>query len=124
MPKPTNLTAHLGPRESLVSNLGQLSLTGVSGAAWSLTSEQLNLNLVTLAAGDAIDTHLSPEVDVALIVVSGEGSITIDNDTQAICVDSVVLIARHASRRIAAHTAMRFYTVHIRRAGLTIGSPG
>ena len=112
----------VGEREGLVKDLGALSLLGPSGAVWGLDSAQLNANLVTLRADETMPEHRNDEVDVLLIVRSGDGCLTIDGVSHEIGTDSIALIPQGTSRSIATDSGLTYVTVHARRAGLGISA--
>ena len=50
-----------------------------NGVRWSLEAgEDLNINLVHLEPGSGVDTHTNHEVDVVVIVLDGNGRLSID----------------------------------------------
>ena len=46
-----------------------------SGALWRLDGEDLQANLVCLGVGDRIQPHQNDEVDVVVVVISGQGEL-------------------------------------------------
>lgn len=94
------------------------------GVHWTLEPpSQLNVNLVRLEPGDGIDGHRNDEVDVAVIVVSGEGQLVVDGGTHALRANTVAHVPRGANRGLTAEPngpGLSYFTVHTRRSGPTI----
>jgi quercetin dioxygenase-like cupin family protein len=63
-----------------------------NGPLWSIASGQLNAKLLRLSHGQAIPAHVTSAVDVLLVVLAGQGSITIDADTYTLIPGYVVVI--------------------------------
>lgn len=109
------------PGEFLVANLADMDLRGPSGAVWGLDSPQLNANLVTVRPGDTLPEHRNDDVDVLMIVTSGSGTLTIDDEPQQLGTDTIALLPCGTRRSIHADTALIYVTVHARRKGLDVG---
>jgi quercetin dioxygenase-like cupin family protein len=89
------------------------------GPIWSYTSEQLNLNLLRFHQGDGIPRHCNSELDVAILVITGEGLIVIDGAEVRVAPGSALVIPRGAERSITALSSeFAYLTCHQRRAGL------
>jgi len=103
-------------------DLAGLSESGRSGAIWSLRhGGDLDANVVWLRPDDTIDEHVNDDVDVLLVVWSGEGELTSDGRSVALRPGVVVQIERGARRRVVAGTdGVTYLSVHRRRDGLTI----
>jgi quercetin dioxygenase-like cupin family protein len=97
---------------------------GGDGVQWTLeAASDLNANVVDLAPGHAIDEHVNDEVDVVVVVLSGEGSATVDGEAHPLAAHVVAHLPKGSRRRIdAAATGLRYVTVHRRRGPLSIGS--
>lgn len=94
------------------------------GPIWHATSEQLNLNLLRFRRGDGIPPHRNGELDVAIIVIAGEGLITIDGERQRLSPGSVVVIPRGAERALEAVSEQFAYlSCHQRRGALQPSMP-
>lgn len=106
-----------------VTDVTAVPTSGGSGVIWTLTEgRDLNVNLVRLQPGDAIDAHRNDEVDVLLHVRSGAGHLVVDGHTHPLRVDHLVLVERGATRSIhAGGDGLTYLTVHRRRGPLTIG---
>ena len=91
---------------------------GGSGAVWSATSDDLNVNLVRWESGGVAE-HANAEVDVLLIGVSGAGVVTVDGVEHALGPATLCLVPKGARRSIHATTApFAYLTCHRRRGGL------
>ncbi len=94
------------------------------GPAWTLQSEDLNVNLLVFNAGEGVDEHRNGEVDVLLAGVSGEGSVFVDGVVHSIGSGQLLLISKGALRSTrAVSERFSYLTCHRRRSGLqpTIG---
>lgn len=97
----------------------QASEAARSGAVWSLTSADLNVNLVRFAAGEGVEPHVNDEVDVLGIVVAGEGALVLEGREEPLRNGVAFFIPKGARRAIRATTAELVYiTCHRRRAAL------
>ncbi|MEV5508124.1 cupin domain-containing protein [Streptomyces orinoci] len=96
---------------------------GPSGVVWKLTEpgRQLDANLVRLAPGEKIGTHMEPDLDVLVHVVSGEGVMGTSDGPQQLSEGAVLWLPHGSSRDIAAgHQGLAYLTVHRRRPGMQI----
>ncbi|MGG2461205.1 cupin domain-containing protein [Streptomyces sp. RGM 3693] len=124
-PGGTDATADLVPR--LLCDARELVAVdpAPAGALWRLaeSGRQLDANLVRLPPEGRIDTHVEPDLDVILYVVSGDGVVDTTQDRQSLTEGSVVWLP-HGSRRslTAGRTGLAYLTVHRRRPGLQIKS--
>ncbi|PJN38808.1 hypothetical protein CG747_21435 [Streptomyces sp. CB02959] len=94
-----------------------------TGALWRLaeSGRQLDANLVRLPPEGRIDTHVEPELDVILYVVSGDGVVDTARDRQPLTEGSVVWLPRGSRRSLTAgRDGLAYLTVHRRRPGLQI----
>jgi mannose-6-phosphate isomerase-like protein (cupin superfamily) len=105
----------------LVVDLGSARL-GSGGAIWSLPhGGDLDANLVRLAPGADIGSHVNGEVDVLLFVQSGTGVLTIDESDRLLGTDHLALIAKGSQRSIVAgDSGLTYLSVHRRRGPLGI----
>lgn len=110
------------PSEPTVVHLDQLDLTGPSGAIWSLPhGGDLDANLVKLAAGAEMPAHANPEVDVLVLVMSGDGALTVDGDTHQLSTGACALVPKGSTRSLAAGPhGLAYLTVHRSRTGLGV----
>jgi quercetin dioxygenase-like cupin family protein len=100
------------------------------GAIWSISSEQLNINLVRFAAGHGVDEHRNDEVDVLGVVVTGEATLSLPAGEQRLHPGVVFYLPRGTTRAIrATHQPFAYISCHQRRPGLwptsrrEVGSP-
>jgi quercetin dioxygenase-like cupin family protein len=94
-----------------------------SGARWTLAEpgRQLDANLIHLPAGQRVDTHTEPDLDVILIVVAGGGTVGAPDGDKALAEGNVVWLPRGSTRNVSAgNNGLSYLTVHRRRAGLQI----
>ena len=116
------------PGEALIVDLADLSdgdRRDGDGAIWSIPhGGDLDANLVRLAAGSSIGEHRNDEVDVLLVMRSGDGRVSINGAAGAIGSSHVVLIPRGAIRSVAAGPeGMTYLSIHRRRGGISIQQP-
>ena len=104
----------------------RLDLDGPSGAVWSLPrGGDLDANVVVLRPDDAVGEHVNDEVDVVLVVVSGDGRIAVDAEMRHVRAGHLVHAPRGSVRSIRAtgNGPLVYVTVHRARRGLGIGRP-
>lgn len=109
---------------TVVADLTQAPMSGPSGVVWGHEGDGLNANLVKLDAGDSIDEHRNDEVEVLLIITSGEGTAIVDGVTIELRPDTVVSIPVGATRSLHATTRLTYLSVHPRRGKLGIARRG
>jgi quercetin dioxygenase-like cupin family protein len=96
-----------------------------AGAMWRLTEpgRQLDANLVHVPAESHIDSHVEPDLDVLLLVVSGSGTLGTAKGPQPLFEGSLTWLPRGSSRSVTAgQDGLSYLTVHSRRPGLQIRS--
>jgi quercetin dioxygenase-like cupin family protein len=94
-----------------------------TGARWALAEpgRQLDANLIHLPAGQRVDTHTEPDLDVILIVIAGGGSVGTPDGKQALAGGNVVWLPHGSTRNITAgDNGLSYLTIHRRRPGLQI----
>ena len=107
------------PPENLIDIAAALRQAGTDGPIWSVNSEQLNVNLLRLPAGDGIAAHVNREVDVVLVIFEGSGELTVDDAAYALHPGRTVVVPRGALRAMRCTAGPLVYlTCHRRRAGL------
>ncbi|MEV0981699.1 MULTISPECIES: AraC family ligand binding domain-containing protein [unclassified Streptomyces] len=97
------------------------------GVTWKLAEagRQLDANVVHLPPGRSVDTHAEPDLDVLLLVVAGEGTVSSGGAEQHVGEGTLVWLPRGSSRSLAAGSGgLHYLTVHQRRPGLQIGRRG
>lgn len=119
--------AHLFADESSPGSATQLApllaaAHEADGVQWSLDdSTDLNVNLVRLGADGTIARHINAEVDVAVIVLAGGGTLHCDAAAHELAPLVVVNIPKGAERAVhAGPDGLAYLTVHRRRGGLGI----
>lgn len=114
---------HAGEAPAGVAHVDIAALSGAGrGALWSLLHDgDLDANLVQLPAGDEIASHMNNEVDVFVVVMSGNGVLVADGHTYPLRTGVAALVPQGAARTIRAGSqSLRYFTVHRRRAPLAI----
>jgi quercetin dioxygenase-like cupin family protein len=94
-----------------------------SGARWTLaeSGRQLDANLIHLPAGQRVDTHTEPDLDVILMVIAGDGSVGTPDGEQALADGNIVWLPHGSTRNLTAgNNGLSYLTVHRRRPGLQI----
>ena len=93
-----------------------------NGVRWSLEAgEDLNMNLVHLEPGSGVDMHTNHEVDVVVIVLDGNGQVSINTIDHELAPHVLALAPRRSQRSISAGPAgLTYLTVHRRRGPLQI----
>jgi len=92
------------------------------GPVWGIASDDLNATLLSWPPGTALPEHVNDELDVLVVVVSGNGTCTVDGRPEALGASSVRLIPKGARRAIAAGPdGLRYLSIHRRRGPLQIG---
>jgi uncharacterized protein (DUF2249 family)/quercetin dioxygenase-like cupin family protein len=89
-----------------------------AGAIWRLqpNPRDLDANIIQLPAGEGIDAHPGPELDVLLVVLDGSGTLTTERGVVDLRAGAIVWLPRHAHRQFAAGPeGLRYLTVHQRR---------
>ncbi len=105
-------SAWISPRQIAAS-------ANTNGAVWSLTSSDLNLNVVVISADAPIQRHLNREVDVVVVAVDGQGIVTVDEDEFRLQPQQVLVVPKGSWRSIRADgRSFAYMTIHRRRAGL------
>lgn len=89
------------------------------GAVWSLTSADLNLNVVVITDDSPIPRHLNREVDVVVVAVEGQGVVLVDEEEFSLEPPQVLVIPKGSWRSIQpAGVSFAYMTIHRRRPGL------
>lgn len=109
--------------ESKLEESGNLAAIAASfagsGPAWTLASEDLNVNLIVLRHGASVPEHVNDALDVLLVGVEGDGAVSIDDRVFAFGAGRAILVPKGARRSVRA-TGLRlaYLTCHRRRGGL------
>ena len=99
-----------------------------AGAIWNLEPQKRDLdsNLIWLPAGDSIQEHAGPDLDVLVHVVGGSGTLNTELDDVELRPGKLVLLPRGSRRGfVAGGDGPTYLTVHQRRQSLplNIGTP-
>lgn len=90
-----------------------------SGPQLGHESEDLNLTLLLWKAGEGVAPHVNDEVDVVLIVIDGEGEVTVGAEVFALSIGQALLIPKGCERAIRClGERFSYLSVHRRRRGL------
>ena len=105
------------PQTPTVVDLSDALAESGDGVHWTLEhGRDLNVNLVRLDPGRSVDDHVNRDVDVAVIVLAGRGTIHIDGAPSPLRPHVVAHILRGSARRIdAGPDGLGYLTVHRRR---------
>lgn len=105
------------PLTPTVVDLSDALVETGDGVHWTLQhGSDLNVNLVRLDPGRSVDDHVNRDVDVAVIVLAGRGTIHIDGASSPLRPHVVAHIPRGSARRIdAGPDGLGYLTVHRRR---------
>jgi quercetin dioxygenase-like cupin family protein len=85
----------------------------------SLASDDLNVNMLRFTGEEGIEEHVNPEVDVLLVVLDGEGSVTVDGFGALLAAGQAVIIPKGTVRSIrCAGASFAYLTCHGQRRGM------
>ena len=91
------------------------------GPAWGTATEELNATLLVWRPGEGQPEHVNDGRDVAIIVVDGSGSLSVNGLAHDLRAGVLAIVPRGATRSIVAGAdGLRCVTVHRRRGGLGI----
>lgn len=100
------------------------ALASGPGPIWTQQTDDLNVNVIAFEAGQGIGEHVNGEVDVLIVVVTGQGTVTVDGRDHALTGGRALIIPKGARRAIRSSDERFVYlSCHRRRAGLMPG-PG
>jgi len=89
------------------------------GPIWSHRGGQLDVNILYFEAGQGVELHTNPSLDVWVIVISGAGEATIDNGVYSLAPGTCLYIPAGASRSIRSVTTSLVYaSCHQKRPAL------
>lgn len=94
-----------------------------SGVLWKVEARERDLdsNVIALAAGDTIDTHRGPDLDVMIHVLTGSGSLITECGTVELHPGALLWLPRRSQRAFAAGPqGLSYLTVHKRRQSLLL----
>lgn len=98
-----------------------------TGIQWRLaeSGRQLDANVVRLAARQKIDTHTEPDLDVLLLILTGDGVVHAPDSSHEVARGMLIWLPHGSTRSITAGSdGLSYLTVHKRRPGMQIGFRG
>ena len=104
--------------------VGDSGADGGPGAVWNLAPAErsLDANVIWLPAGDGIDLHEGPDLDVLIHVLAGSGTLTIDDGDIALATGMLAWLPPRSRRAFAAGPdGLRYLTVHQRKSRPAFG---
>lgn len=105
--------------EPAVIDLAAAARAASARIAWSMQSDDLNVNLVVLRGGEEVAAHVNTEVDVLMIGVSGGGEVTVEDRAHRLAAGQTMLVPKGTRRAMrAAADGFAYLTCHRRRGGL------
>ena len=112
------------PLARVLCDLANLNVDpAAAGAIWKLqpTPRDLDANIIQLPAGEGINAHIGPDLDVLLVVLDGSGSLTTELTVVDLHPGAIVWLPRRCHRQFAAGAqGLRYLTVHQRRTALAL----
>lgn len=105
------------------ASIGEEAGADASGAVWTLRMRERDLdsNIIQLPAGEAIDAHAGPDLDVMIHVLDGRGQLTTELGTVALAPGTLVWLPKRSRRQFTAgEQGLRYLTVHQRRQALAL----
>lgn len=115
---------------SAVSNgdgSGVVGSADAAGAVWKLQMRERDLdsNIIHLPAGETIDAHNGPDLDVMIHVLQGGGQLTTELDTLDLAPGMLLWLPKRSRRQFnAGPEGLHYLTVHQRRQTLALDSIG
>lgn len=97
---------------------------GRGGSAWRLepADRGLDANVIVLPPGDAIAEHEGPDLDVLIHVLAGSGALGTEGGEIPLAPGALVWLPPRSRRRVEAGAeGLRYFSVHRRKQGLSIG---
>lgn len=105
-------------------NLLELAQRGGTGPIWATESDDLDCTFVAWGNGQGVVEHVNTEVDVVMVVLSGNGSVLLDGRSVDFSPGTVLMIPKEVSRAIhAGEGGVAYLNVHKRRKRLHLGNP-
>lgn len=90
-----------------------------SGPVWTMTSEDLNANLLSFEGGQGVASHVNTEVDVLVVGIAGHGYIEVEGIRRTLKLGQLCLIPKGVTRSLlSGPEGFAYLTVHRRRQGL------
>ena len=112
------------PQPRILGDTSDLEVgPGTAGAVWRLqpSPRDLDANIIHLPAGDGIGSHVGPDVDVLLLVLEGDGSLTTETEVLELHAGAIVWLPRRSRRQfLAGSSGLRYFSVHQHRQALAL----
>lgn len=103
------------------ADLAALLAGGGERVLWS-SSTQLQSNLVRLLPGEAVPEHVEGTLDVLLVVVAGDGTVSAGTEVTAVTAPAAVVLRAGEPRALTAGPeGLAYVTAHSARTGMSIG---
>lgn len=105
------------------ADLGYLAeIAKLSGPQWGIETEDLNATLLTWKQGQGVQEHVNDEVDVLVVVVTGELNVHIEAAEFQLKAGQMTWIPKGTSRSMLAQTPEAAHlNIHKRRKKLMPG---
>jgi mannose-6-phosphate isomerase-like protein (cupin superfamily) len=103
--------------DSKVINLFDLDyLAGVQGPLFSLESPDLDCNFLRFDNGEVVPLHINAQVDVAGVVLEGEGFLQVDDRQHLLSEGDFFYVPKGAARKLRSSGGpFAYLTCHARR---------
>jgi quercetin dioxygenase-like cupin family protein len=94
------------------------------GVVLGLASTDLNVNEVRWPAGDGVGRHRNDELDVLLVVIAGDATVSVDGVDHRLSAGQILLVPKGAARAVTAGPeGVRYLTCHRRRGPIGLSAP-
>jgi quercetin dioxygenase-like cupin family protein len=105
-----------------VINLFETAKPGSHGPVFSLESADLDCNYLRFESGEGVPLHINAEVDVAGVVLEGEGILQVDGQQHLLGEGDFFYIPKGTARKLrSSGGAFGYLSFHARRPCLTPG---
>jgi quercetin dioxygenase-like cupin family protein len=88
------------------------------GPLWGISSDDLNMTLLSWSGGQGIAPHRNDELDVVWICIEGQARVLVDGAAHELRPGIALLIPKGSERALETENGVRYYSVHRRRRGL------
>lgn len=93
--------------------------SGSQGAIWGTETEDLDATLVRWDAGSGVASHINSEVDVIMVVLEGQATVTVGERTEHLSAGTSLVIPKGAPRQVVAGSEILTYlNIHKRRKAM------
>lgn len=94
-----------------------------TGPQWGTATNDLNATLLSWNQGQEIAAHVNTEVDVIMVVVQGEGTLTLDGKEHEMHEGVAAVIPKGVERAVKAQSTPFVYLNIHRKRSLQLGTP-